>query len=45
MNRAKPEERGGEDDWDDLAREERLAKKLRKGAVSQKEFDEEFGDL
>ncbi|KAG2088496.1 DEAD-domain-containing protein [Suillus discolor] len=43
--RAKPEESGGEDDWDELAREERLAKKLRKGAVSQKEFDQEFGDL
>jgi ATP-dependent RNA helicase DDX55/SPB4 len=42
---AKPEESGGEDDWDELAREERLAKKLRKGAVSQKEFDQEFGDL
>lgn len=43
--RAKPEESSGEDDWDELAREERLAKKLRKGAVSQKEFDQEFGDL
>ncbi|KAG1754064.1 DEAD-domain-containing protein [Suillus paluster] len=38
-------ESSGEDDWDELAREERLAKKLRRGAVSQKEFDEEFGDL
>lgn len=44
-DRAKLEESGGEDDWDELAREERLAKKLRKGAVSQREFDEEFGDL
>lgn len=43
-NKAKPEESGCEDDWDDLAREERLAKKLRKGTVSQKEFDEEFGE-
>ncbi|THV08532.1 DEAD-domain-containing protein [Dendrothele bispora CBS 962.96] len=33
------------DDWDDLAREERMAKKVRKGAVSQKMFDVEFGDL
>lgn len=44
-SKAKPEEDGGGDDWDELAREERLAKKLRKGAVSQKEFDQEFGDL
>ncbi|TFK28730.1 DEAD-domain-containing protein [Coprinopsis marcescibilis] len=33
------------DDWDELAREERMAKKVRKGAVSQKVFDSEFGDL
>ncbi|KIK48884.1 hypothetical protein CY34DRAFT_797675 [Suillus luteus UH-Slu-Lm8-n1] len=44
-SRAKVEESGGEDDWDELAREERLAKKLRKGTVSQTEFDQEFGDL
>ena len=34
-----------DDDWDDLAREERMAKKVRKGEVSQKAFDAEFGDL
>ncbi|KAF9268028.1 DEAD-domain-containing protein [Marasmius fiardii PR-910] len=33
------------DDWDDLAREERMAKKVRKGEVSQKAFDSEFADL
>ncbi|OAX43473.1 DEAD-domain-containing protein [Rhizopogon vinicolor AM-OR11-026] len=44
-DRAKSEESGGEDDWHELAREERTAKKLRKGTVTQKEFDEEFGDL
>jgi len=44
-NKTELEESGGEDDWDELAREERIAKKLRKGTVSQKEFDEEFGDL
>lgn len=44
-SRARVEESGGEDDWDELAREERLAKKLRKGTVSQNEFDQEFGDL
>ena len=34
-----------EDDWDELAEEERLAKKVRKGAVTQQAFDAEFGDL
>ncbi|KIJ70539.1 hypothetical protein HYDPIDRAFT_23639 [Hydnomerulius pinastri MD-312] len=34
-----------EDDWDELAKEERLAKKVRKGAATQKEFDAAFGDL
>ncbi|KAF5370137.1 hypothetical protein D9758_001025 [Tetrapyrgos nigripes] len=40
-------EDGGDsgDDWDDLAREERIAKKVRKGEVSQKAFDAEFADL
>ena len=36
---------GDFDDWEDLAREERLAKRVRKGTVSQQEFNEEFGDL
>ena len=31
-----------DDDWDELAREERLAKKVKKGHVSQEAFDEEF---
>ncbi|TCD63297.1 ATP-dependent rRNA helicase spb4 [Steccherinum ochraceum] len=39
------DEGGGEDDWDDLAREERMAKKVKRGDVSQREFDAEFGDL
>lgn len=33
------------DDWADLAREEKMAKRLRQGTVSQKEFDAEFADL
>lgn len=32
-------------DWDDLAREERMAKKVKRGDVSQKVFDEEFMEL
>ncbi|KAL1701419.1 P-loop containing nucleoside triphosphate hydrolase protein [Schizophyllum commune] len=35
----------GADDWAELAREERMAKKVKRGAVSQKAFDAEFGDL
>ncbi|KAF9453005.1 DEAD-domain-containing protein, partial [Macrolepiota fuliginosa MF-IS2] len=35
----------GEDDWDELAKEERMAKKLRKGEISQREFDAVFADL
>ncbi|KAH7929467.1 DEAD-domain-containing protein [Leucogyrophana mollusca] len=34
-----------EDDWDELAREERLAKKVRKGTAAQRDFDQEFADL
>jgi len=33
------------DDWAELAREEKMAKRLRNGGVSQKDFDAEFGDL
>lgn len=32
------------DDWDDLAKEERLYKKLRKGKITQEELDEELGE-
>ncbi|KAH9934702.1 P-loop containing nucleoside triphosphate hydrolase protein [Fomitopsis serialis] len=35
----------GADDWDELAREERMAKKVKKGVVSQDAFDGEFGEL
>ncbi|KAJ7611606.1 DEAD-domain-containing protein [Roridomyces roridus] len=35
---------GGED-WEEFAREERMAKKMRKGDVSRAAFDAEFGDL
>ncbi|KAG6916097.1 hypothetical protein DXG01_008424 [Tephrocybe rancida] len=31
------------DDWDELAREERIAKKVKKGDIKQKAFDAEFG--
>ncbi|CAL1705033.1 unnamed protein product [Somion occarium] len=34
-----------EDEWEDLAREERMAKKLRRGDISQGEFDTEFSGL
>jgi ATP-dependent RNA helicase DDX55/SPB4 len=34
-----------QDDWTEFAREEKLAKRVRKGMVSQEEFDVEFGDL
>ncbi|KAJ7243412.1 DEAD-domain-containing protein [Mycena haematopus] len=34
-----------EDDWEEVAREERMAKKMRKGDVSQKAFDAEFADF
>jgi ATP-dependent RNA helicase DDX55/SPB4 len=30
------------EDWADLAREERMAKKVRRGDVTQAMFDEEF---
>jgi ATP-dependent RNA helicase DDX55/SPB4 len=30
------------DEWDDLAKEERLYKKLRRGKISQEEFDEQM---
>lgn len=33
-----------EDDWEELAAEERMAKKVRKGKVNQKEFDSMFMD-
>jgi len=35
----------GEDDWDELAREERMAKKLKRGEISQSRFDHEFSGL
>ena len=37
--------RDDKDDWDELAEEERLAKKVRKGTATQQVFDAEFGDL
>ncbi|KIM46161.1 hypothetical protein M413DRAFT_441228 [Hebeloma cylindrosporum] len=33
------------DDWAELAHEEKMAKRLRKGDISQKDFDAEFGGL
>lgn len=33
------------DDWAELAHEEKMAKRLRKGNISQKDFDTEFGGL
>lgn len=37
--------RNDEDDWDELAKEERQVKKVRKGIITQQAFDAEFGDL
>lgn len=34
-----------DDDWDELAREERMAKKMKRGEITQKDFDAEFTDL
>jgi hypothetical protein len=34
-----------EDDWAEIACEEKLAKRVRKGIVSQEEFDVEFGEI
>ena len=45
LKRQRDEPEGGKDDdddvddWDDLAAEERLAKKVRKGKMSQRDFD------
>ena len=36
---------GDDDDWDELAREERMAKKVKKGEITQRDFDAEFADL
>ena len=39
---ADDEEEEEEDDWAELAREERMAKKAKKGEITQVEFDAEF---
>jgi ATP-dependent RNA helicase DDX55/SPB4 len=36
---------GDDDDWNELAREERMAKKVRKGKMDGLAFDAEFGGL
>jgi len=36
------EDEGDQDDWAELAREERMAKKAKKGEITQLEFDAEF---
>lgn len=33
------------EDWKEIFREERMAKRVRKGDISQEAFDAEFGDL
>ena len=45
MKRTREADDADEDEWEELAREERMAKKVRKGEVSQGEFDLAFGDL
>ena len=39
---ADDEDEDEEDDWAELAREERMAKKAKKGEITQVEFDAEF---
>jgi hypothetical protein len=42
------QEKNDADDWDELAKETRLAKKFKKGKISKEEFDEEtntFDDI
>jgi ATP-dependent RNA helicase DDX55/SPB4 len=36
------EDEGDEDDWAEIAREERMAKEVKRGETSQLEFDAEF---
>lgn len=43
--RMEREEADEDGDWEELAREERLAKKVKRGAVDSKAFDEEFSSL
>ncbi len=38
------DERADGEDWAELAKEERMAKKVKRGDVTQKDFDMEFGD-
>lgn len=38
------DEREDSEDWAELAKEERMAKKVKRGDVTQKDFDMEFGD-
>jgi len=45
QKRVRINEGEGEEDWAELAREERMAKKVKRGDISQKMFDAEFGDL
>ena len=44
----KPAEEEAEDDgdeWDELAEEERLAKKMKKGKISKRDFEKQVGNL
>lgn len=43
-NRVEDEGDNG-DEWEELAREERMAKKLKRGDISQREFDNQFSDM
>jgi ATP-dependent RNA helicase DDX55/SPB4 len=42
VKRGRDTEEEDEDDWEEFAREERMAKKVRKGDVTQAVFDDEF---
>ena len=39
----RPAEEG--DDWDELAREERMMKKVKRGEIASEDFDRQFGGL
>lgn len=45
QNDHETESDGNRDDWEELLKEERMAKKVRRGEATQEEFDEIFGGL
>ncbi|KAI6119324.1 DEAD-domain-containing protein [Pisolithus croceorrhizus] len=45
QNSHETESDGDQDDWEELLKEERMAKKVKRGEATQEEFDEIFGGL